>query len=243
FRVFPSDSVSSHSGTQRYPPSLPPEITLRILRQLREDQPAVLTCALVCRGWLASSPLNTLASNVRRIHIAIAEGSRTPRRLLPLLPHFPALRSLKFWSMGTEDIPHLPGLRSLDLAGVVFPSYAHYRTFMTGLSALRHLKLCNVSWEIGHPGDEDDFPSFNLESFDLDWGPRPATEEILFAIRTQRLALASPEAMVDEAFSALVSRYLHFLGADLKHLELNCNEDIALLADVDFSACTDLAVL
>ncbi|KAJ7500632.1 hypothetical protein B0H11DRAFT_2189468 [Mycena galericulata] len=184
--------------------------------------------------------------SIRSIEIMVQEDSRAHRRLVPLLPQFVALRSLKFWSLGQEDLPNIPRLVELDLAGVVFPSYSRFHAFMANLpTTLRNLKFCNVSWDSGNPDDDDikPFPRFELDSFDLDWGPRPATEEILFAIRSRRVALAFSEEMVNAAFLNLASRYLRFLGAHLKHLELNCDEQLDQVASVDFSACTGLEVL
>ncbi|KAJ7633693.1 hypothetical protein B0H17DRAFT_1217512 [Mycena rosella] len=83
-----------------------------------------------------------------------------------------------------------------------------------------------MQWESGGPGADYPFPRFDLGSFDLDWGPRPPREEILFAIRARRLGLSFPEDTVNVAFLELASLYLCSVGASLKHLELNCDEQL-----------------
>ncbi|KAJ7131876.1 hypothetical protein C8R43DRAFT_1239679 [Mycena crocata] len=263
--VFNSMSAKSHRTLAgRGTPALPPEIIGKIIGQLKEDQTDILKSALVCRAWvtfsrnythlrvtsdnvkefirLVTSP-NTLLSNIRRLHIIVKEGSRSHRRLLPLLPRFASLRSLTLWSLEKEELPHLPLLTYLDLAGIVFPSYGCFHAFMAELPALKDLRMCNVSWETGNPDKNQAFPKFNLDSFDLDWGPRPPTEEILFAMRPRRLGLAFPEGLVDPPFLNLVQRYLRFLGTHLRHLILNCDEQLDLVTSLDFRACTALEVL
>ncbi|KAJ7728132.1 hypothetical protein DFH07DRAFT_851252 [Mycena maculata] len=255
--------VSHQGGNGTGIPIFSSEVYQRIINPLGDDD--LLTCSLVCRGWcvlarnqtrirvhsenvrefvkIVNSLTNTFMASLRCIDIIVGD-SRANRRLVPLLPRFAALRTLKFWSMGKEDLPALPGLVQLDLAGAIFPSYARFRAFMACLRpTLRNFTFCNVSWESGNPDEAHPFPRFDLESFDLDWGPRPPTEEILFAIRARRVALSFPKDMVDAPFFDLTSRYLRFLGAHLKRLELNCDEQLDQVASVDFSACTGLQTL
>ncbi|KAJ7142392.1 hypothetical protein C8R44DRAFT_974160, partial [Mycena epipterygia] len=168
---------------------------------------------------LVTSPTTTLATTVRHIGLWNPKPSVIPPPVFLVLATFVSLRSLNLWGTLTVNLPSLPTLTHLHLWSAEVPSYTAFITFVSGLPALKSLTLWNVSWTTDPDDGQYTFPPLDLASLELDWGPRPPIESIMFALRTRKLILGIPSS-IPPSFLPTTSKYLRQLGSHLRHLEL-----------------------
>ncbi|KAJ7725434.1 hypothetical protein DFH07DRAFT_970881 [Mycena maculata] len=192
---------------------LPPEIIARIIEQLSDSKSDLLSCSLICRGWLPfarnnleiyihphssstfiellASPTNTLGTTLRHLDLLNLNGLlRGP--LYQVLTMLSSLRYLALWATVGVELPALPWLTRLSLCGTEFASYSGFATFMSNLPALQNLEFMHVTWAAGPDDDQYTFPTLDLLSLYLYWGPTQPIRTILFGLRTRNLVLDFP---------------------------------------------------
>ncbi|KAJ6480584.1 hypothetical protein C8R47DRAFT_1218773 [Mycena vitilis] len=219
-------ALSCCSRSKITSPRFPSELAELVVEELRDSQPNLFSCSLVCSEWLAfarshvpisltaqniavfiqllHSPRATLFSTIRQLHISMGDhdhGVHLP--LLQLLPRFTRMRSLDMSCKFSDDLPSIPQLTELRLNGE-FGTYAGYVRFLSDLPALQSLRLDGFFWK--------DCPR-------------------------------SPPLVVPFPFLDLnISKYLHHLGVHLQYLHLNCEfvDHIGSAAGFDFSQSSGL---
>jgi hypothetical protein len=213
-----------------------------IIEELHDSSQDLSSCGLVCRGWfrfarshvtiflnaqniprfidLVQSPTTTLFSSIRRLDIWVPqEGLQIHLPILQMLPEFIRLRSLVMWCGFPAGLPLLPALTELELFGK-FVSYSSFVSFMSDLPALQNLTLDGVVWD-DSPDPHLTFPTLELKTVSLDWGPQHPVEHIMFSLHARRLILSFwPDPSPDWLRS--ISKYLCHLGDHLRYLQLNC---------------------
>jgi hypothetical protein len=117
-------------------PRLPPEITDRIIDYFHDSKADLRTCALVCRGWLASSRFHLFYS------ITTNPGSYYCYRLYRVIQSSPDIalhvRELRY-SHESHELQEKP--RHIDIVPDLLKSF----------SALHKLKICELSWTVLTP--------------------------------------------------------------------------------------------
>ncbi|KAJ6594312.1 hypothetical protein B0H19DRAFT_1094979 [Mycena capillaripes] len=223
-------------------PHLPPELTELIVEELHDSPQDLASCNLVCRGWLLcarshvniflttkriprfldllQSPKNTLVSTICRLEIWVSRDEPGSQVHLPIL------------QIGH---PPLPWLTELELSGR-FASYASFVSFMSDLPVLQTLTLDEVQWD-DFPDPQLTFPTIELKTLTLDWGPHVPVEDVMFCLHARRLILTFWCLPSPITWLRSMSKYLRHLGDHLQYLQLNCvsYEHIQYVSGLDFS--------
>ncbi|KAJ6537254.1 hypothetical protein DFH09DRAFT_1283638 [Mycena vulgaris] len=224
--------------------TLPPEIIAIVIETL-DKRNDLLTCSLVCRGWLhfarnnleisinsesaptfvqlIASPNNTLVSALRHLDIW-CHDSLVLQPLFSAFANFVSLRWLSLWTIVPQDLTAPPGLIHLRMLNTEFPSYSGFANFMSDLPALQSLELSSVSWAPGPDDGNYSLPRLELKSLELEWDETPRMESVIFAFRPRKFIVAFPLKPFPSLWST-TSAFLRHLGPDLKHLELYDCED------------------
>ncbi|KAJ6467519.1 hypothetical protein C8R47DRAFT_1325992 [Mycena vitilis] len=244
---------------------LPPELIAHILSWLRGSKSDLLKCSLVCRDWLplarnnldivvyplnssqflelVASPMNTLVTPIRNLHIA--SFPTLVRPVFLMLGQFVSLRSLALRDAAPEstDLPVLPLVEELHLYSTTFPSYASFVGLVTKFPALLRLKVMRVTWTEPPVHGEYTFPPLDLHALEIDWNPdmpAGALQAFMAAVLTHSLKLISSDNP-STAFVSALSEYLRTLGTHLTSLDLEyAARNLGAFVPIDFSHSTGL---
>ncbi|KAJ7717912.1 hypothetical protein DFH07DRAFT_1068133 [Mycena maculata] len=227
-------------------PILPPEVIDLIIDDLHDHPLTLRACSLVSRNWLATSrhhlfdelyltrgklytfrdlltsPRNTVSSRLRSLHATGLQYDEF-KRLWPLLPAFPHLRSLHLhgnplrFEDETLEPQSLPNITLLSLSHTHFASYRGLKQLFLRFPSLKILKLGRTSCDTLHGESRDIHPT----RVDLDSLHITLTADMLGWLKWTGFSLrADCVEMELESMGMVLSEYLEALGSHLKFLTL-----------------------
>ncbi|KAJ7752895.1 hypothetical protein B0H16DRAFT_1690910 [Mycena metata] len=197
--------ASSHNATDS--PGLLPELLEIVLSELADNPQDILSCTLVCRGWISlarnymticllplnisdflkliKSPTTTVFRTLRRLKIWAPGPSPDCRPMLELLPRCIRLRHLSVTTHFPLELPPLPTLAELKVSGI-FPTFAGFARFLSDLSGLQTLTLDYVWW---NDATDTSLPSLDLKMANLRCGTNMLVWHVMLHSRTRDLTL------------------------------------------------------